>query len=224
VNELLQADRFKFNTDEHILLDRRRAPYPKDLAEAKQLWSQRLRYEYLQKSSAARFANQQSCDFDPAQIRHRGNHRHAGAASVCRWNLHMAANFGQHGRFAGVSQRPGTCLRPHSDYFNTEHAQAFSIDMSLSLFGIGAQLTEDDGYCTINSLIHGGPAEKSKQLHEKDRILAVAQGNQPPVNVVDMEIGKVVQLIRGPKGTEVRLNHQSDGRPRRPLLCDFDPR
>ena len=77
--------------------------------------------------------------------------------------------------------------------------------MSLSLFGIGAQLTEDDGYCTISSLVPGGPADKSKQLNEKDRIVAVAQGNQPPVDVVDMELGRVVQLIRGPKGTEVRL-------------------
>ncbi len=64
---------------------------------------------------------------------------------------------------------------------------------------------EDDGYCTIRSLVPGGPAAKSKQLNEKDRIVAVAQGNQPPVDVVDMELEKVVQQIRGPKGTEVRL-------------------
>jgi carboxyl-terminal processing protease len=77
--------------------------------------------------------------------------------------------------------------------------------MSLSLFGIGAQLREDDGYCTISSLVHGGPAEKSKQLHENDRIVAVAQGNQAPVDVVDMDLGRVVQLIRGSKGSQVRL-------------------
>jgi carboxyl-terminal processing protease len=204
VNELLQADRFKFNTDEHILLDRRRAPYPKDLAEAKQLWSQRLRYEYLQEKLSR-------------EISPTNNHviltlpKSATAeitgtlARHYRWNLHMAANLDSTDVLQAYLNALAHAYDPHSDYFNTEHAQAFSIDMSLSLFGIGAQLTEDDGYCTINSLIHGGPAEKSKQLHEKDRILAVAQGNQPPVNVVDMEIGKVVQLIRGPKGTEVRL-------------------
>ncbi|HEY1490254.1 MAG TPA: carboxy terminal-processing peptidase, partial [Verrucomicrobiae bacterium] len=75
----------------------------------------------------------------------------------------------------------------------------------LSLFGIGAQLVEDDGYCTISKIIHGGPADKGKQLNEKDRIVAVAQGNKPPVDVVEMELGRVVQLIRGPKGTQVRL-------------------
>ena len=94
---------------------------------------------------------------------------------------------------------------PHSDYMNTEGAQTFSINMSLSLGGIGATLTEDYGYCTIGSLVSGGPAAKSEQLHEKDRIVAVAQSNQPPVNVVDMELSRVVEMIRGPKGTQVRL-------------------
>ena len=83
--------------------------------------------------------------------------------------------------------------------------------MSLSLFGIGAQLTEDDGYCTIRDLIPGGPAAKSKQLKPLDRIVAVAQSNQPPVDVVNMELDKVVQMIRGPKGTEVRLTISSAG-------------
>jgi carboxyl-terminal processing protease len=102
---------------------------------------------------------------------------------------------------------------PQSDYFNTEHAQDFSIEMSLSLFGIGAQLVDRDGYCTIASLVSGGPAAKSKLLKENDRILAVAQGNKPAVDVVDMELGKVVQLIRGPKNTEVRLTISSDDDP-----------
>ncbi len=94
---------------------------------------------------------------------------------------------------------------PHSDYFTAPHAQDFSINMSLSLFGIGAQLKEDDGNCTISALIRGGPAEKSKLLKESDYIVAVAQSNRPPADVVDMELEKVVQLIRGPKGTQVQL-------------------
>jgi carboxyl-terminal processing protease len=94
---------------------------------------------------------------------------------------------------------------PHTDYFSAPHAQDFSIGMNLSLFGIGAQLNEDDGYCTIHSLVPGGPAAKSKQVFEKDRIIAVAQSNAPPVDVVDMDLEKVVQQIRGTKGTEVRL-------------------
>jgi carboxyl-terminal processing protease len=122
-----------------------------------------------------------------------------------RWNLRMVTNWDSTDVLQAYLNALAHAYDPHSDYFNTEHAQDFSISMSLALFGIGAQLTEDDGYCTINSLVHGGPAEKGKQLHEKDRIVAVAQGNQPFVDVVDMDLGRVVQLIRGPKGSQVRL-------------------
>jgi carboxyl-terminal processing protease len=122
-----------------------------------------------------------------------------------RWNFHFYTNWDSTDVLQEYLEALAHAYDPHSDYFNTEHAQDFSINMSLSLFGIGAQLLEDDGYCTISALIPGGPAAKSRQLNEKDRIIAVAQGNRPPVDVVDMELGKVVQLIRGAKGTQVRL-------------------
>jgi carboxyl-terminal processing protease len=122
-----------------------------------------------------------------------------------RWNFHYYTNWDSTDVLQAYLEALAHAYDPHSDYFNTEHAQDFSISMSLSLFGIGAQLQEDDGYCTISALIPGGPAAKSKQLHEKDRIIAVAQGNKPFVDVVDMDLGKVVQLIRGTKGTQVRL-------------------
>jgi carboxyl-terminal processing protease len=204
VNELLKEDRFKFNTDEHILLDRRHAPHPKTLGEAKQLWSQRLRYEYLQEKLSREISptnnnviltlpKSATAEITGTLARHY------------RWNLHLTTNLDSTGVLQAYLNALAHAYDPHSDYFNTEHAQDFSIGMSLSLFGIGAQLREDDGYCKIDQLVHGGPAEKCKQIKESDYIVAVAQGNQPPVNVVDMELGKVVQLIRGPKGTEVRL-------------------
>ncbi len=204
VNELLQEDKFKFNTGEHILLDRRTAPYPKDLGEAQQLWSQRLRYEYLQEKL--------SREISPTNNHVILNLPKSATAEIAatlarhyRWNLHMATNLDGTGILQAYLNALAHAYDPHSDYLNTEHAQDFSIGMSLSLFGIGAQLREDDGYCKIDQLVHGGPAEKSKQIKEGDHIISVAQGNQPFVNVVDMELGKVVQLIRGPKGTEVRL-------------------
>jgi carboxyl-terminal processing protease len=204
VNELLKEDRFKFNTAEHILLDRRHAPHPKDLGEAKQLWSQRLRYEYLQEKL--------SREISPTNNNVILTLSKSAAAEITgtlarhyRWNLRLATNLDGTGVLQAYLNALAHAYDPHSDYFNTEHAQDFSIGMSLSLFGIGAQLREDDGYCKIDQLVHGGPAEKSKQIKESDYIVAVAQGNQPPVNVVDLELGKVVQLIRGPKGTEVRL-------------------
>ena len=94
---------------------------------------------------------------------------------------------------------------PHSDYFNHSQLDSFAIGMNLSLFGIGAELMSEDGYCRIHRLLPGGPASKSHKIKENDRIVAVAQSNQPPVDVVDMRLDKAVQLIRGPKGTEVSL-------------------
>jgi carboxyl-terminal processing protease len=95
---------------------------------------------------------------------------------------------------------------PHSDYLGRAQLEGFAMQMNLSLFGIGAELTlSDEGYCTIRRLLPGGPAIKSKKLKENDRVVAVAQGDQPSVDIVDLSLNKAVQLIRGPKGTEVRL-------------------
>ena len=94
---------------------------------------------------------------------------------------------------------------PHSDYMGREESEEFNIQMKLSLFGIGARLTTtDDGYCKIQDLIPG-PAQKSGKVKAEDRIVAVAQGTNEPVDVINMKLSKVVNLIRGPKGTEVRL-------------------
>lgn len=100
---------------------------------------------------------------------------------------------------------------PHSDYLGHAQLEQFSISMSLSLFGIGAELQSEDGYCKIRRLLPGGPAIKSKLIKINDRIVAVAQSNQPPVDIVDMSLTKAVQLIRGPKGTEVRLTVIPEG-------------
>jgi carboxyl-terminal processing protease len=203
-DQLLQQDKFKFNTDEHILIDRSHAPYPKDLDEARQLWRQRLRYEYLQEK-LSREISRTNENVIVSLPKSAAEEISATLARHYRWNLQMVTNWDSDNILQAYLNALTHAYDPHSDYLNNQHAQDFSIGMSLSLFGIGATLTEDDGYCTINSLVRGGPAYKCMQLKERDRIIAVAQSNQPPVNVVDMELAKVVHLIRGPKGTEVRL-------------------
>jgi carboxyl-terminal processing protease len=204
VDELLKQDKFKFTGDDRILIDRRHAPYPKDLDEAKQLWREQLRFQYLQEKLSREISATNSDVILPLAKTNNTDIADTLARHY-RWNFHYFASWDSTDVLQAYLEALAHAYDPHSDYFNTEHAQDFSINMSLSLFGIGAQLVEDDGYCTISKLIHGGPADKGKQLNEKDRILAVAQGNQPPVDVVDMELGKVVQLIRGAKGTQVRL-------------------
>jgi carboxyl-terminal processing protease len=204
VSELLKEDKFKFTGDEKILLDRRHAPYPKDLDEAKQLWQEELSFQYLQEKLSREISPTNADEILPLT---RSNLTDI-AATLARhynWNLRATTNLDGTDVLQDYLEALVHAYDPHSDYQNFEHAQDFSIGMSLSLFGIGAQLREDDGYCKIDSLVRGGPAEKSKQLNAGDYIIAVAQSNTPPVNVVDMELGKVVQLIRGPKGTQVRL-------------------
>jgi carboxyl-terminal processing protease len=94
---------------------------------------------------------------------------------------------------------------PHSDYMGKSQLENFAISMKLSLFGIGALLRSEDGYCKVHELVAGGPAAKSKQLKPNDKIIAVQQAGQEPVDVVDMKLNKIVEMIRGPKGTVVTL-------------------
>lgn len=204
VRELLKETNFDFTTDETIEVDRRHAPFPADLTEAKALWKQRLRYEYLQEKLPMEIVETNgtiavnlpaSATTNIIDILSR---RYS-------WLQHMTTNTDGDAILQTYLEALAHAYDPHTDYFSAPHAQDFSIDMSLSLFGIGAQLQEDYGYCTIKELIPGGPAAKSKLLNPEDRIIAVAQGNKKPVDVVDMDLEKVVQLIRGPKNTEVRL-------------------
>lgn len=99
-----------------------------------------------------------------------------------------------------------TAVDPHTNYLSPITSENFKIDMSLSLEGIGARLMTEDGYTKIVEIIPGGPAFKSKELNVDDRIIAVAQDTDSEfVDVIGWRITDVVQLIRGPKETTVRL-------------------
>jgi carboxyl-terminal processing protease len=203
-NELLAQDKFKFNTEEKIQIDRRHAPFPKDLDAAKQLWRQQVYFEYLN-DKLSRELSETNGEFTINLPAGANTNIVASLQKHYRWQQLQESKHDSDYVLSVYLNSLAHAYDPHSDYMSAPHAQDFSITMNLALFGIGAQLTEDDGYCTIHSLVAGGPAAASKQLHEKDRIVAVAQSNSPPVDVVDMELEKVVQQIRGPKGAEVRL-------------------
>ena len=97
-------------------------------------------------------------------------------------------------------------LDPHSSFLSQEDLEDFKIQMQLSLQGIGASLSSQNGFTVIEEVLPGGAAEKLKILQPKDKILAVAQGNEKPVSVIDMQLRDVVKLIRGKKGTRVKLS------------------
>ncbi len=104
---------------------------------------------------------------------------------------------------------------PHSDYISNDDLEEFRVSMGLSLEGIGASLSSQDGFTVIEQLIAGGPASRSGKLRPKDKIIAVKQIKKKPfskklvttenVNVVDMKLRDVVKKIKGPKGTLVGL-------------------
>ncbi|MCP4100828.1 MAG: PDZ domain-containing protein [Lentisphaerae bacterium] len=94
---------------------------------------------------------------------------------------------------------------PHSGYLSPKDQEDFDINMKLSLVGIGAVLTSDDGYTKVVKIIPGGPAAKDGKLKPEDRIIAVSQETGEPKDIIDMSISKVVNLIRGKKGTKVNL-------------------
>lgn len=105
-------------------------------------------------------------------------------------------------------------LDPHTNYFSPDQSQEFQIQMSLKLQGIGAALISEGEYTRVDRVIPGGPAARSKELHPDDRITGVAQGDKGDmVDVVGWRLDDVVQLIRGPKGSVVRLQILPAGAP-----------
>ncbi len=113
-----------------------------------------------------------------------------------------------------------SALDPHTSFLARSTLEDFEINMRLSLEGIGASLTSKDGFTIIEQLLPGGAAEASGRLKPKDKIVAVAQGDGEPLNVIDMDLSDVVRKIRGPAGSEVRLTilRQEGGKTERFVL------
>ncbi|BBN81810.1 tail-specific protease [Pseudoalteromonas sp. A25] len=98
-------------------------------------------------------------------------------------------------------------VEAHTSYLSPRRAEQFKMDMDLELEGIGAVLGYDEDYTIIRSLVPGGPADKSEQIKPDDRIVGVAQDNKEFVDVIGWRLDDVVDLIKGPKGTKVRLQY-----------------
>jgi carboxyl-terminal processing protease len=186
---LLRTAKFDFTGHDVYAVDREHAQWPRDLMAAQELWRQQIRAEYLQEKLA---------DKGPEQIVSRLVRRQAQQLAIMKSLRSDEVLETYLNALAHVYD-------PHSDYLGHQEMETFSIAMKLSLFGIGASLESEDGYCKIRELLPGGPAARSGLLKPGDRILAVAQSSGEPVDVTDMPLSRVVELIRGPKGSTVRL-------------------
>jgi carboxyl-terminal processing protease len=185
--ELLKTG-LSFTEERTIELNRQKVPWPADDAEAQQLWRDRVTSELLQE----RLAKKKS---DPVQ-------------NIAKRYDQFLKNL-QEQTSEDVVKTFLLCLAqtydPHSEYLSKNDLEQFSINMRLSLFGIGAKLRSEDGYAKIMELVPGGPALKGGKLKVGDRIVAVAQGEKEFVDCVDLKLDKVVNMIRGKKDTIVRL-------------------
>lgn len=125
--------------------------------------------------------------------------------------------------FTAVINAYASAYDPHTSYLPPADSETFNINMSLSLQGIGAVLQTEDEFTKVVSLITGGPAELDGRLKPADRILGVGQGNEAIQDVVGWRLDEVVQLIRGPKGSQVRLEVQTgDDAPHREIVLIRD--
>ena len=188
-NKILAKKQYDFDTKETVALDRKDAPWPKDMAEADDLWRKRIEAELLQET-----LNEHAVD-PPAKI-------------VTRREDQLLRNLDEMDDESIVSGFLGALSRtydPHSEYMSPSELESFEIEMKKSLEGVGAVLQSEDGYAKIKEIVPGGPADLDGRLKVNDRIAAVAQGDSEFEDVVDMKLDKVVQKIRGKRGTTVRL-------------------
>lgn len=187
----LLAKGFDFNVDEGYLFDREDADWAADAKQLDELWRQRVKNDWLRLKLAGR---------DDKGIRETLDKRYAGFEKRLR-------ELDGDDVFQSFMNAYSSAIEPHTNYMSPRTSENFNIQMRLSLEGIGAVLSREDEYTTIRQIVKGGPADMSERLKVGDRIVAVGQGDKGAMtDVVGWRIDDVVDLIRGKKGTTVRLD------------------
>ncbi len=219
--EMLKSP-LSFTDKETLETDRRNAPYCKDMDELKEFWRKRLKNEVLFSRLANRMMEYEKThpeinnkEMSEEDIKKKETTeeveklwRRSPEEQVLRRLRDVNNSVSQSDRTSVLGTFLTAIARsygPHSDYLAPVVDENFDISMKLSLYGIGATLTADDGYVRVVEIVPGSPAAKEGTLKAGDRIIAVAQGEEEPVDVVDMALDKVVKLVRGEEGSKVVL-------------------
>jgi len=190
-DELLKAD-YDFQVDETIITDRRNVPFAANKDDMRERWRKNIKLQLLNYISAGK-------DINEAKQKLQKKYQ------LAKKRLEEINNDKLMDIFLNSVT---TALDPHTNYLSYEDSQDFDISMKLKLEGIGVRLRSEDGFVIVESIITGGAADKLPEelkLKPNDKIMAVAQGNGDPVDVIDMDLKDVVKLIRGEKGTKVTL-------------------
>ena len=189
VRPLLCKD-YNFTSNRFVDPDRRKKRWPANIHEADSLWSDRIEGELLQE----KLNKLAAAGSGPKVVARRYNELVKGVEDKGEEDIDEI-----------FLNAVAESYDPHSEYMGHSNLQSFEIDMRLSLIGIGAEMRSEDGHVKIQRLVPGGPAARSGKMNAGDRIVAVAQGEDPFVDTSNMMLDKVVELIRGKKGTVVRL-------------------
>ncbi|MDB5920622.1 MAG: tail-specific protease, partial [Massilia sp.] len=188
--ELIKG-KFDFSTDETFQLDREKAAWPKNEEEARDLWRRRVKNDFLRLKLAGK---------DDKSIRETLDKRYDNYQTRMR-------KLNNEDVFQMFMNAYAMSIEPHTNYLGPRSAENFDIAMRLSLEGIGAVLQSRDEYTVVREVVPGSPAGLSGKLKVGDRIVGVAQGDTTPfTEVLGWRIDDVVQLIRGAKDSNVRLD------------------
>lgn len=190
LNELTEhAADYKFDDDERLNLDREKAPWAKSTAELDDLWRKRLKNSILNLKMAGK---EEGAILELLRKRYQNQ-------------LNRVYQSQPEDAFQTFMNAVTAAFDPHTQYFSPRNTENFNINMSLSLQGIGAVLQTEDEHTKVVRLVPGGPAAMAGNLHPADKIVGVGQDDGEIVDVIGWRLDEVVDLIRGPKGTKVRL-------------------
>jgi len=213
-NELL-AHPFDFKVEENMEADPDKMDYAANTKELKDRWRKALKLQVLsrvvteldkQDKLKDSSTGEEEMEIKPFELLEE-NARAKVLKTYNEWFKRMEQE-GLKDKRADYINAITTVYDPHTEYFPPKDKQAFDIRISGKLEGIGAQLTEEDGFIKIVRIVNGSPSFLQGDLEVNDKILKVAQADEEPVDVVDMNIDDAIQMIRGKKGTEVRLTVQ----------------
>ncbi|CCK75836.1 similar to periplasmic tail-specific protease [Oleispira antarctica RB-8] len=184
-----KAKAYDFSTDEKLSLDRENVEWSESSEELDDLWRKRLKNSILN----LRLADKE--DDDIYELLSKRYHNQLN-------RTHLA---NEDDGFQVYMNSVTHAFDPHTAYFSPRNTENFNINMSLSLQGIGAVLQTEDEHTKVVRLVPAGPADKAGQLQTADKITGVGQGDEEIVDVIGWRLDEVVDLIRGAKGTTVRL-------------------
>ena len=183
------SENLDLNTNETIALDRTKAPFAKTEDDLKSLWEAELKNE---------FETQLLNGKTKAQAVERIKNRYIVA-------MRRISQYSSEDVFSAFENSFAAAIDPHTNYFGPVESENFNDDMNLSLEGIGAVLSQEDEYTVILQIMPGSPAEKSKKLKPKDKIVAVKQEHGKFEDIIGWRLTEVVKKIKGKKGTKVVL-------------------